>query len=72
MVFVAVYQKGLKLAYVDELLKRMKEEFPSHYKPQVYEYPAFTDSFEKARAELEAAADAGKRRQQPPRPSHTT
>ena len=32
-------------------------DFP--YDPaQVYEYPAFSDSFEKARAELEAAADS--------------
>lgn len=69
LVFVAVYQKGLKLPYVEELLDRMKAEFPNHYQPHVYDYPAFTDSFEKARAELEAAADAGKRRPQPPRSS---
>jgi signal recognition particle receptor subunit alpha len=71
LVFVAVYQKGLKLAYVDELLERMKSEFPQHYQPKVYDYPAFTDSFEKMRAQLEAAADASKRRQHPPRPSST-
>lgn len=69
LVFVAVYQKGLKLPYVEELLDRMKAEFPNHYQPHVYDYPAFTDFFEKARAELEAAADAGKRRPQPPRSS---
>ncbi|EIE23438.1 SRP54-domain-containing protein [Coccomyxa subellipsoidea C-169] len=61
LVFVAVYQRALKLLYVDELLERMKAEFPKHYQPKCFDYPAFTDSFEKARAELEGAADANKR-----------
>lgn len=63
--FVAVYQRALKLLYVEELLERMKAEFPQHYQPKCCDYPAFTDSFEKARAELEAAADASKRGVQP-------
>ena len=102
---MAVYQKALKLMYVDRLLERMKAEFVLQYDPkvsfvhppesnqrplraglhallhvlearvtsavpcgkgrlmgwlavQVYDYPAFSDSFERARAELEAAADS--------------
>ena len=34
LVFVAVYQKALKLLYVDQLLERMKAEFVIHYDPQ--------------------------------------
>ncbi len=59
---MAVYQRALKLLYVDELLARMKAEFPAHYKPKHYDYPAFTDAFERARAELEASAEAAGRR----------
>ncbi len=70
LVFVAVYQRALKLLYVDDLLERMKAEFPKHYQVKCYNYPAFTDSFEKARAELEAAADASKRGVQPKPPLH--
>ena len=32
---MAVYQKALKLLYVDQLLERMKAEFVIHYDPQV-------------------------------------
>ena len=69
--FVAVYQRALKLLYVDELLARLKAEFPAHYKPKRYDYPAFTDAFERARAELEAGAEAAGRHrgQQAPRAS---
>ena len=69
LVFVAVYQRALKLLYVDELLARLKAEFPAHYKPKQFDYPAFTDAFERARAELEAGAEAAGRHrgQQAPR-----
>ena len=33
---MAVYQKALKLLYVDQLLERMKAEFVIHYDPQVH------------------------------------
>ena len=33
LVFVAVYQRALKLLYVDELLERVKHEFAQQYKP---------------------------------------
>ena len=36
LVFVAVYQKALKLLYVDQLLERMKADFVIHYDPQVH------------------------------------
>jgi len=35
LVFVAVYQKALKLLYVDQLLERMKAEFVLQYDPKV-------------------------------------
>ena len=33
LVFVAVYQRALKLLYVDELLDRVKREFAQQYRP---------------------------------------
>ena len=33
LVFVAVYQRSLKLLYVEELLERVKQEFSPQYKP---------------------------------------
>ena len=35
LVFVAVYQKALKLLYVDQLLERMKAQFVLQYEPKV-------------------------------------
>ena len=68
LVFVAVYQKALKVLYVDELLEALKSEFPRHYQPKRYDYPAFADSFERLRAQLEAASEPGRRGvQQAPR-----
>ncbi len=37
LVFVAVYQRALKLLYVDELLERVKQEFSQQYKPDQVE-----------------------------------
>jgi signal recognition particle receptor subunit alpha len=43
LVFVAVYQKALKLMYVDRLLERMKAEFVLQYDPKVsFLYPSET------------------------------
>ena len=36
--FVAVYQKALKLLYVDELLERVRRDFSPRYRPALYEY----------------------------------
>ena len=33
LVFVAVYQRALKLLYVDELLQRVKQDFAKQYQP---------------------------------------
>lgn len=44
--FVAVYQKALKLLYVDELLERMNRAFAPRYKPGCFEYPDFDATFQ--------------------------
>lgn len=44
--FVAVYQKALKLLYVDELLERVNKAFAPRYKPGVFEYPEFDATFQ--------------------------
>ncbi|KAK9815382.1 hypothetical protein WJX72_002707 [[Myrmecia] bisecta] len=61
LVFVAVYQKALKLLYVEELLERVKSEFAAIYKPREYNYGRFETSFKAALAQCEAEADAAKR-----------
>ncbi|KAK9832611.1 hypothetical protein WJX81_003505 [Elliptochloris bilobata] len=61
LVFVAVYQRALKLLYVDALLERLKAEFAEQYQPRVLEYPAFADSFAAALADAEAGAAPSKR-----------
>ena len=44
LVFVAVYQRALKLLYVDDLLERVKEDFKGHYKPDVVRWLAHSKS----------------------------
>lgn len=44
--FVAVYQKALKLLYVDELLERAARAFAPRYRPGVYSYPEFDPQFQ--------------------------
>ena len=46
LVFVAVYQKALKLLYVDELLERANKAFAPRYRPGVFEYPDFDATFQ--------------------------
>lgn len=46
LVFVAVYQKALKLLYVDELLERANKAFSPHYRPGCYAYPEFDAGFQ--------------------------
>lgn len=43
---MAVYQKALKLLYVDELLERVNKAFAPRFKPGVFEYPEFDASFQ--------------------------
>eukprot|EP00884_Botryococcus_braunii_P015301 jgi/Botrbrau1/2454/Bobra.0226s0013.1 len=59
LVFVAVYQRALKLLYVDDLLEAVKQEFAtSQFKLKQYDYPKFDASFKRILAEAEARADA--------------
>jgi hypothetical protein len=46
LVFVAVYQKALKLLYVDELLDRMNRAFSPRFRPDRFSYPEFDAAFQ--------------------------
>ena len=48
LVFVAVYQRALKLLYVDELLQRVKQEFSQQYKPDQVEETTLCLGFQSA------------------------
>lgn len=61
LVFVAVYQKALKLLYVDELLERLNKSFAPRYKPGCFEYPGFDASFQRLLKDCEEKAEAAKR-----------
>lgn len=62
LVFVAVYQRALKLLYVDNLLEAVKQEFAdSYFKPKQYDYPKFEATYMRLLAEAEARADAALR-----------
>lgn len=61
LVFVAVYQKALKLLYVDELLERVNKAFAPRYKPGVFEYPEFDATFQRLLKDCEEKAEAAKR-----------
>ncbi|EFN56873.1 hypothetical protein CHLNCDRAFT_21935 [Chlorella variabilis] len=61
LVFVAVYQKALKLLYVDELLERMNRAFAPRYKPGCFEYPDFDATFQRLLKDCEEKAEAARR-----------
>eukprot|EP00803_Ostreobium_quekettii_P003817 evm.model.scf_3036.1 EVM.evm.TU.scf_3036.1 scf_3036:800-5962(+) len=61
LVFVAVYQKALSLLYVDVLLERIKQEFAAAFKPDVYRYASFDDTFKRVLKECELRADQFKK-----------
>lgn len=61
LVFVAVYQKALKLLYVDDLLDRVNRAFALKYKPDCYSYPEFDATFQRMLRDCEAKTDAAKR-----------
>ena len=44
--FVAVYQKALKLLYVDELLERANRAFSPRFSPDCFAYPEFDAAFQ--------------------------
>ena len=45
LVFVAVYQRALKLLYVDALLERVRADFAKQYTPKRYDYANFEELF---------------------------
>lgn len=61
LVFVAVYQRALKLAYVGDLLDRASRVFSPSYKVDCFAYPGFDAPFQRMLRECEARADAAKR-----------
>ena len=64
LVFVAVYQQMLTVPYVDALLQALKKEFAAVYRPGVYSYPQFSDTYFKMRTRLEKLNMNSKQRQQ--------
>lgn len=60
LVFVAIYQRSLKLFYVDELLEKVARSFAKQYSTECFEYPEFDASFRKLLKECESKADISK------------
>lgn len=61
LVFVAVYQRALKLMYVDALLERVRADFSVHYNAGRFNYATFDENFRSALREAEAQADAARK-----------
>ena len=61
LVFVAVYQKALKLLYVEELLERANRAFSQKFRPNCYQYPDFDATFQRLLKDCEERAEAAKR-----------
>ncbi|CAN0870423.1 Signal recognition particle receptor subunit alpha homolog [Linum grandiflorum] len=68
LVFVAVYQRILRLLYVDELLAMMKREFCEIYDPKRVDYNDFDETFRQLRKEAEARAEEMKKSKQVGKP----
>lgn len=47
LVFVAAYQHMLSVPFVDALLNSMRDEFAAVYKPDVFEYKYFDDTYKR-------------------------
>lgn len=47
LVFVAAYQHMLSVPFVDALLASMRDEFAAVYKPDVFEYQYFDDTYKR-------------------------
>jgi signal recognition particle receptor subunit alpha len=59
LVFVAVYQRALKLAYIDDLLGRVARAFAPIYRPDTLKkYPEFDDTFQRLLVSCENRVDA--------------
>ncbi|KAH7620176.1 putative Signal recognition particle receptor subunit alpha [Nannochloris sp. 'desiccata'] len=61
LVFVAVYQKALKLLYVDDLLDRVSRAFSPKYTVDSYTYSEFDAPFQKMLRDCEAKSEASRR-----------
>lgn len=61
LVFVAAYQKALKLLYVEDLLERVNRAFAPKFRPECYSYPEFDAPFQRMVRECEAKAEAARR-----------
>jgi signal recognition particle receptor subunit alpha len=61
LVFVAVYQKALKLLYVEDLLDKVSRAFSPKYKVDCYSYSEFDAPFQKMLRDCEAKAEASRR-----------
>ncbi|CAN1312786.1 Signal recognition particle receptor subunit alpha homolog [Linum perenne] len=68
IVFVAVYQRILRLMYVDELLDAMKREFCEIYDPKRVDYNEFDETFRQLRKEAEARSEELKKSKQAGKP----
>jgi Signal recognition particle, alpha subunit, N-terminal len=47
LVFVAAYQHMLSVPFVDALLTSMRDEFAAVYKPDVFDYEYFDDTYKR-------------------------
>ncbi|CAL1382756.1 unnamed protein product [Linum trigynum] len=70
LVFVAVYQRILRLLYVDELLSMVKREFCEIYDPKRVDYNDFDETFRQLRKEAEARTEDLKKSKQVGRPAN--
>ena len=57
LVFVAVYQRILRLLYVDDLLAAVKREFAAVYDPKRVDYGDFGETFRQLQKEAEVRAE---------------
>jgi hypothetical protein len=53
LVFVAAYQQFLTVPYVDVLLQALREEFSQIYRPDVFDYPQFSETYNRILTKME-------------------
>lgn len=61
LVFVAVYQRALKLTYVEDLLDKANKTFSLRHKPDSYDYKDYQATFNKLVKDCEERAASGRR-----------
>eukprot|EP00892_Ulva_mutabilis_P008026 jgi/Ulvmu1/5596/UM023_0133.1 len=62
LVFVAAYQHMIAVPFVDALLALLKDEFVSIYRPRVYEYKQFDDTYKRCLEKTQKQAALSKNR----------